>query len=134
MPRVVKEMTVAELEKALTTKRGKLEKLLGRREKLQRDLERVERQIRGLAGRVAGEGKVRRRRRRAKNEKSLKTYVTELLTRNKKGLTMAELQDRVLEGGYKSRSRNFRNVLYQTLYNTSGISHDKETGRYLLQG
>ncbi len=132
MAKVVKEMTVAQLEQALDKKRTKLDTLLGRREQLQKQLDRVDKQIQGLAGRVPLEG-VPRRRRRPKNDRSLRAVVLDLLTRNKKGLSISELHERVEETGYKSRSNNFRNVLYQCLYNTEGIVHEKETGRYVLK-
>jgi hypothetical protein len=39
-----------------------------------------------------------------------------------------------LATGYKSGSSNFKNVLYQTLYNDSKIVHDRKTGNYRLKG
>ena len=135
MPKLPKEVTVAQLEKALESKRSKLHELTAKREKLQRMLAKTESQIASLAGRAAVEGTgVRRRRRRAKNAKSLRAYVLEILGRSKKGLTIAELDDRVQATGYKSKSRNFRNVLYQCLYNSDEIGQDKATGKYVLKG
>jgi hypothetical protein len=132
MAKVVQEMTVAQLEQALLKKKGKLESLLSRREKLQRQLDKVQRNIDGLAGRSA-EGGMRRRKRRPRNAKSLRTIVMDLLGKSKKGLSISELRERVEQTGYRSRSKNFNNVLYQCLYNTDGIAHEKETGKYILK-
>lgn len=135
MAKVVQEMTVAQLEQALLKKKGKLETLLARRDKLQRQLDKVQRQIGGLAGRSEeGGGTQRRKRRRPRNAKSLRTIVMDLLGKSKKGLSISELRERVEQTGYRSRSKNFNNVLYQCLYNTDGIAHEKETGKYILKG
>lgn len=134
MAKVVQEMTVAQLEQALHKKKGKLESLLTRREKLQRQLDKVQRQIDGLAGRSTEGGMRRRKRRRARNAKSLRMIVMDLLGKSKKGLSISELRERVEQTGYRSRSKNFNNVLYQCLYNTDGIAHEKETGKYVLKG
>jgi hypothetical protein len=69
---------------------------------------------------------------RAKNERSLKEVVTELLGKNKQGLTLHDLAEKVLATGYKTTSTNFKNTLYQTLYHHDGIRLDKETGLYSL--
>src|SRR5688500_3669097 len=108
MARPTTGMTVAQLEQALHKRKAKLELLLARRTKLQRSLEKVQGQILVLAGRGASEdGDVRRRRRRRpKNEKSLKAYVLDVLGRNKKGLSISELDQKVQEAGYKTRSKN----------------------------
>lgn len=134
MAKAVAEMSLAELERALESKRSKVDELLQRREKLQKELEALDEKIRSLAGGGKIEGSVRRRRRRAKNEKSLKEHVVECLSRNKKGLALPDLHDKVLEAGYKTHSRNFRNVLYQCLYNLPEVKHDPSTGRYVMQG
>ena len=46
---------------------------------------------------------------------------------------MADLTTKITEAGYKSSSSNFRNVLYQCLYNTKTISFDRATGTYRLK-
>jgi hypothetical protein len=135
MPKpAAQELTVAQLERELERKRSKLSLLTSKRERLQRLLAKTESQIAGLAGRTANETGMRRRRRRPKNAQSLRAHVVDLLSRNKKGLTIAELDERIHASGYKSKSRNFRNVLYQCLYNSEDVGQDKETGKYVLKG
>jgi len=132
MARTAGEMSVAQLERQLEKKRDRLTKLTRRRDKLLRDLSKVEEQIREISGRDVSEVGTTRRR-RPKNKQSLRAYVVEILSRSKKGFTIGELEERVLQTDYKSRSTNFKNVLYQTLYNTDEIVHEKESGRYSLK-
>ena len=122
-------MSVAELEQVLKSQVRAIE-LAKRREELQKELDEVERQIFEVMGdhRV-----VRRRRRRLKNEKSLRSHVLELLAKNKKGCSMADLMSKIEESGYKSSSSNFRNVLYQCIYNTEGVLFDQATGCYKMK-
>jgi hypothetical protein len=133
MARTARELTLAQLERALEKKRSRLQILQSRRDTLQQQLARVEGQIAGIAGRGTGPGGVRKRRKRPKNAQSLKAYVSDVLSRNKKGLTLAELHAKIEDTGYKSRARNFRNVLYQCLYNSNDVQLDKATGRYSMK-
>jgi hypothetical protein len=123
-------MSVAELEQILEDRKVKAMDLGKRREELQKQLDDIDRQILEVMGdnRV-----VRRRRRRLKNEMSLRSHVLEMLGKSKKGYSMADLTSKILEAGYKSSSRNFRNVLYQCLYNTEGVTFDQATGCYKLK-
>ncbi len=123
-------MSVAELEQVLETRKVKTIELAKRREELQKELDEIERQI----VEVMGDNRVvRRRRRRLKNEKSLRSHVLELLAKSKKGFSMADLTSKIVESGYRTSSNNFRNVLYQCLYNTEGVLFDKATGCYKLK-
>lgn len=134
MAKMSGEMTLAQLERALEKKRSRLEDLESRRSSLQQQLAKVEAQISGIAGRGAGSGGVRKRRKRPRNAQSLKDYVKDILSRNKKGLTLAELHEKLEQTDYKSRARNFRNVLYQCLYNSEDVQQDKSSGKYALKG
>ena len=123
-------MSVAELEKILDDRKVKALELVKRREELQKQLDDIDREIVD----VMGDNRViRRRRRRLKNEMSLRAHVLELLGKSKKGYSMADMMTKIVENGYKSTSRNFRNVLYQCLYNTESIVHDDATGCYRLE-
>ncbi len=123
-------MSVAELEQILEDRKVKAVDLVKRREDLQKQLDDVDRQI----VEVMGDNRVvRRRRRRLKNEMSLRSHVQELLGKSKKGFSMADLTSKIIDSGYKSSSRNFRNVLYQCLYNTEGVTFDQATGCYKLK-
>ncbi len=132
MAKSISQMSVVELEKALSTKRDKINDYMSERDQILKELDRVEGKIRDLGGKVAGRKAQGRRGPRAKNEKPLWGYVEDILGRTKKGFTIEELEKRVLASGYKTKSNNFRNVIYQCLYHAEQVSHDSETGRYVL--
>ena len=131
MRSTMKDFSVSELEKILETRKSELAKLLKNREKLLKDLQRVEKRIKTLEGRKTT-GAKRKSRKRARNAKSLRKVVTEILSRNKKGVVLDALSKKVLATGYKSNSSNFKNVLYQCLYNIDDFEHDKKSGAYRL--
>ncbi len=133
MSRAPAGFSVADLERILDERKGQLQDLAKRRDQAQKELDKLDAEIQGLVGVGGSVGKIRRRRRRVKNAQSLRAVVLEILGKNKKGFTLADLVVKVNESGYKSSSRNFRNVLYQCLYNTEGIVHDDATGCYRLE-
>ncbi len=131
MAKPTTELTVAQLEQLLNSRKSQLDTLLRKRAKLTNELEEIDKKIDEMDGGTAG----RRRRNlnpRPRNPKSLHAVVLELLTRNKKGLTLAELAEKVLATGYKTHSTNFPNVLYQCLYNSDNFFHDEKTGTYKI--
>lgn len=125
MAKTSPDLTVAELERMLNARKTALRDLLKRRAKVQKELDKVDAEIQILTGTTA-----RRRGARTKNKRSLRETVLELLKKNKKGYSLAELSRIILDSGYKTTSTNFRNVLYQCLYNTPGVYHDESTGTY----
>jgi IS30 family transposase len=125
MAKTSPDLTVAELERMLNARKTALRDLLKRRAKVQKELDKVDAEIQILTGTTA-----RRRGPRTKNKHSLRETVLELLKKNKKGYSLAELSRIILDSGYKTTSTNFRNVLYQCLYNTPGVYHDESTGTY----
>ena len=133
MSRAPAGFSVADLERILDERKGQLQDLAKRRDQAQKELDKLDAEIQGLVGVGGSVGKIRRRRRRVKNAQSLRAVVLEIMGKNKKGFALADLAVKVNEAGYKSSSRNFRNVLYQCLYNTEGIVHDDATGCYRLE-
>ena len=135
MPNASKELSVAVLERLLTKRRSLLDTLTRRRDQLRKNLEKIEQRIASLAGRNGGgPGKVTRRRKRPKNAKPLHQVVTEILSKSKSGIPLAKLSEKVFATGYKSGSSNFKNVLYQCLYNAPKIVHDGKSGNFRLKG
>lgn len=63
--------------------------------------------------------------------KSLKKWVIEVLTSSSDGLTVSEVQEAVLNAGYNTCSVNFKNTLYQCLYQNRDAFVSKN-GRYCL--
>lgn len=125
MARASSDLTVAELEHMLNTRRSALQELNKRRAKVQKELNKIDAEIHSLTGASS-----RRRGRRTKNKLSLRETVLDLLKKNKKGYSLSEMSKLILDSGYKTASTNFRNVLYQCLYNTTGIYHDESSGTY----
>lgn len=121
------EMTVAELERTLALRQGNLDTLLRRRARIVKDLETTEARIKEIAGAGA-----RNLKPRPKNPKSLHTVVTDLLTKRKSGYALHDLAEKVLSTGYKTHSADFKNVLYQCLYNSESFSYDEKTATYKL--
>lgn len=125
--------SIADLERLLDEKKARLQNLVQERDRLQKELDKLDAQIQGAA---SVDGPLTRRsgrKRRLKNEMSLKAVIKEVLAKNKKGLSLSELETAVTETGYKSGSSNFRNVLYQAVYNSADIGRDEKTGLYKLQ-
>lgn len=133
MARNSRDLSVAELERLLDRRKSKLSNLNKKRDSLQKQLTNVETQIVALEGKPTdGRKRGRRSRKRPKNEKPLQEVVSDVLRRTKRGYTLSDLSEKVLEAGYKSNSTDFKNVLYQCIYKAEEIVHDEETGRYRL--
>ena len=129
------ELSVAELERMLSNRRKSLDSLTRERDELRRRLEIVEGRIAEIEGVGNGRSPAPGRSTaatRAMNSKSLHMHVVEILARSKDGLALAELATAILDTGYKTHSTNFKNVLYQCLYNSKDVRHDASTGTYKL--
>ena len=153
MAKKSKNLSVAELERLLTGRKTELENLLKRREQLAKEMANVVDQIRDVQGPTGtaipasddlvsstpdaaptpkkARAVVRRKGAlRPQNDRSLREVVVELLTTNRKGMGLHELSEAVLGSGYKTNSTNFKNTLYQCLYNADNITLDKKNGLY----
>lgn len=144
MAKAPTNISLAELQTMLDEQKGRLADLKKKQTELQKELDEVNQEIsvlegkgkgKGRRGRPAGSGgkKKKVRRRRAKNKKPLKDFVTEVLESNKKGLTLQQVMDKVQKAGYKSKSKNFKNVLYQCLYHNDQFVLDSDKGVYTLK-
>jgi methionine salvage enolase-phosphatase E1 len=125
--------SIADLERLLDERKAKLQDLLQARDRLQKQLDDLDAQIQDAASVDGPLIRRRGRKRRVKNETSLKAVVQQVLAKNKKGLSLADLEAAVTETGYKSGSHNFRNVLYQAAYHSPDIARDEKTGLYKLK-
>ncbi len=141
-------LSIAQLQAMINSQKSKLSSLHVRRDQLAKQLAAVESEIAAAEGKSTGATRgrpvgftrtaaVAKRRgpsvQRAQNDKSLKTYVEEVLAASKKGLTIGEIQAAVLKNGYTTNSANFKNTLYQCLYhNEKAFTLDKTTKSYKL--
>ena len=145
------DLSIAQLEALISSRKSKLKSLYKQRDLLQKQLQDLEQAIAEAEG---TSGTAARRRpanvtptnvpsvstmrkddahRRSPNDKTLQTHVQQALAANKKGLTLVEIMDAVLRGGYTTGSSNFKNTLYQCLYqNAKAFVLDKQTKRYSL--
>lgn len=122
------EMTVSELERALGARQRSLDTLLRKRDRLVKDLKATDAKIEEIGGAAA-----RNLSARPRNANSLVVVVTELLTKRKSGYTLHDLAEKVLSSGYKTASSNFKNVLYQCLYNSDAFHYDEKSGTHKLK-
>lgn len=131
MAKAAADLSVAQLQQMLDTKKSKLDSLKKQRNRLAKDLESVEKQISAIEGRG-----VRKRRggKRARNAQPLSAYVRDILSRSRKGLSLADLSQKIRDAGYKSNSSDFKNVVYQCLYNSKEFYHDEKTQTYRVKG
>ncbi|MDB5342013.1 MAG: hypothetical protein JWP89_390 [Schlesneria sp.] len=121
-------LSIPDMERLLVEKTKRLESLIEQRDKLQKQIKALDRQIQDAAHL---DGAPRPRRRRSKTP--LRKFVLEALEQNKEGLSIAELTRQVLAAGYQSRSRRPENVVHQCLYNTPAIERNAKTKRYSLK-
>ena len=103
-------LTIQQLESLLAQRRRKETTLLKRQAKIEQRLEAVKEQIRALGGAGAGGKAVR-----AKNAVSLVTAVEQVLSKSRKPMRVGEITEKVLAGGYRSTSPQFKAIVNQTL-------------------
>ena len=122
-----KSLGLADLDKLMQERQAKLETLLQRREELEAEVERLDGEIQDFltpgGRRIPG-------RKRPHNAASLRTVLLGILAKNRKGLSLEDLAQKISETGYKSQSNNFKNIVYQCVYKTKNVVHDKATGLY----
>lgn len=141
------KFSLADLEKFIATKHTELNTLNEKRAALMAQVQDIDNQIAALegSGKSSGRGrpkkfkpaaaakaKTRKRSVRGENAKPLRTVVSELLASNKKGYSLTDLTQAVLDSGYKTGSANFKNTLYQCLYNNKEFNLDRRSGTYKL--
>ena len=130
-------LSVADLERLLAGQKSKLTKLNHRRSQLQGQLAKVDQQITGVEGAAATAApkpRPRRRGRRPKNTKPLGAVLADVLGASKGGLSLSDMVRKVLDGGFKTKSKNFSNVVYQTANRIDSIVYDKKAKAYRLKG
>jgi septal ring factor EnvC (AmiA/AmiB activator) len=132
MAKAAAEFSVVQLQHMLESKKAKLDSLIKQRSRLTKNLDSVEKQIAAIEGRGGGTRK-RRRGRRARNPQPLSAYVRDILGRSRKGLSLAELAQKIRDSGYKTNSSDFKNVVYQCVYNSKEFYHDEKTQTYRVK-
>ena len=133
MARKSLDFSLSDLERILAERKSQAHDLTKRRDQLTKELEKIELELQEIIGtKRRGPKKGASRGKRPKNVRSLREILFDLLGKSKKGLTLADLEPKVVEAGYKSASKNFTNMIYQCLYNSEGLVQDPETGCYRI--
>ncbi|MEZ6049012.1 MAG: hypothetical protein R3C11_26240 [Planctomycetaceae bacterium] len=124
-------MPVTDLEQLLNQQKKRIIELAKKRDKLRSDLDAVESELESLG---VGSSSNRSRlvgRPRVKNKLPLHKAVYQTLEESPEGLSLVDLEEKVLATGYKTKAANFGNVLYQCLYNRPKLFRkDPKTGNY----
>jgi len=124
--------SLADLQHMLSERKTELDDLKREQAKLEKNLSAVKNRIEILTGKKDKRSKVHRVK-RPRNQVSLHKTILELLGKNKAGLLLDDIKKQILANGYKTTSKNFRNVVYQTAYHSQKIVQNKKTGVYLLK-
>ena len=119
---VRKAVSIPELKKLLAQREKELAKLAARRKRLAGQLEQMEERIAELEGAPAGRGrrkaavKARRGRpRKARERKTMRQAVAEVLGATRKALGPKEIAEALPVVGYVSRSKNLVTMVGQVL-------------------
>jgi hypothetical protein len=142
-PRAGSHFSVSQLEELLAARLSQIAVLEGQKSDLQKQIDAIDREIRSLGGHVRGKrgrgpgrpaGKVvrvGRRRRRAKNAKSLTEVIVEVLT-GSGAKSVSDIAAAAQAAGYKSKSSQFRNIVNQALIKDKRFG-SSERGMYFLK-
>ncbi len=130
MARPSTSLSISELERIIHSRQRELGKLEKRRAKFQKELNKVESQIRSLAGNGKATGGTRGGGTRVRNEVSLSEAVYQVLSSASAPMSIGEIADKVLASGYRSNSESFRTVVNVTLIKDKRFS---KAGRGLYQ-
>jgi len=110
--------SIAELSRALAAQQKRVAKLQSQRAKFLSDLQAIDKQIAALTGRAGVKGPARPATgaRRSRAKKALPACLIEALAKAKGTKMRAmHLADAVVEAGYVTRDRNFKNTVAKTL-------------------
>ena len=135
--KAAKTRSLAELEQELREKKAELAQLEKEREQLRSRLAEVDGRITELKGKRTTT-RVRKKpgkstKKRPKNKQPLKAYLIDILSKNKKGLSMPDLIEKIKESDYKTTSSNPRSVIYQCIWTQDEFVKDEKTGLYRLK-
>lgn len=128
-PKSIEKMSVAELERIIEQRKGKVAELKQERKKLLKELERIDREIERAGGSADGR---RGGSSRPRNSMSLVAAIVEVL-KNGKPMRVGDIADAVQKLGYKSSSPRFNAIVNQTLIKDKKRFESVERGVYKLK-
>lgn len=156
------DLSLAQLKQLVDNKASELSQLKADRAELQKQIDELDRQIRetegvgakkkSVAKKKAKGGTVtkkttrkkkkkvaikKKKKARRQNQGSAKSYAAAILAKESGGLPLDELAQRILDNGYKTSSTNFKNTLYQSLYNDrkagKTFDYNEKTSKWVLR-
>lgn len=131
-----RKMSVADLVAEIDRRRRKLPKLNKLAARLEKKLGAVRAEIAELGGRVAAAAKApragRKPRKRARNKMTLADAIAKVLQKDK-AKSVPQIAADVAKAGYRSTSKTFHTIIYQTLAKHK-LARKASRGRYVLKG
>ena len=117
-PKAGSNLSIAQLEAMLSSRRADLQSLSKEHAKLSQQLVEVEKKIAALGGTTNGRAHAiipRTPGGRVKNEKSLVEMLEQVLGAATEAMKVGDIVEAVLKAGYHTGSDNFRGIVNQTL-------------------
>lgn len=161
------DLSLAQLKQLVDNKASELSELKAERAALQKQLDELDQRIReteGVGTKKKSVGKkkakggtatkktaakktgakkkkkvaIRKKKKGTRqNQGSAKDFAASVLKNEPEGLPLDELAQRILESGYKTTSSNFKNTLYQSLYNDrkagKTFDYNEKTSKWVLR-
>jgi hypothetical protein len=134
MPRPSNNLTIAQIESMLHSRRSQLATLSKDRAKLLKQLESVDAKIKHLSGGAPVKGGFAvNAAGRARNSASLISMMMSQLQKAGKALSVSDILQGVQSAGYRSTSPNFRGIVNQTLIKERKRFSNVGRGMYQLK-
>jgi hypothetical protein len=112
-PRSTVDLSLAQLERLMQSRRTELTKLTRDRDKLQKKLDALNDRISEISGGMTGG--TRGGGTRARNAMNLPEVIHQVLSKAGGALSVGDIMEKVQAGGYRSNSANFRGIVNQAL-------------------
>ena len=138
--RRVPRLSLGRLQELAAKRKADLEK---RQDILENELRAIEAELLGAAPSAGTKktkrgraGKVKRKRvvRQRGGQPSLRDVLIGVLQKKTSGMDLKELAASARSTGYKTKSKNFDNTVYQCVYASNEIIRDKRSKKYRLKG
>ena len=130
-------LSIAQLQQQLAEKRTLLKELRGRRKKLLADLQATDSEMAALAGRSskkrAPKPKVKAKRKPRGDQPPLRAVIRDVLKAAKGSLSIKEISKGAKAAGYKTKSKQFENIVGQIAYTSPEIKKVAR-GAFILKG
>ena len=130
-PRSTVDLSLAQLERLMQSRRTELTRLSRERDKLQKKLDTLNDRISeisgGIGGTRGGGGGTR-----ARNAMNLPEVIHQVLSKSGAAMSVEDIMDKAKAGGYRSNSANFRGIVNQALIKDKRFTRSSR-GMYQLK-